>query len=550
MLRELSIENLAVIERGNARFCGSFNVFTGETGAGKSVLIGGINAILGQRVSRDIVRSGEQKAVVSALFDEIPECALEKMEEFGFERCDEVVLSREIFADGKSSAHINGRTATASMLKDLGSLLIDIHGQHDNRLLMSNENQLDILDRHAGITDKTDAYRKLYGEFLKISRELKKITEDNENREFRIERLNSIIAELEPLGLEKGSGEQLEQKLEKARNGAKILNSATNACRALSSEDGAGAVEMLSDAVNYLEEISDIEPKCAELAERLKAVVSEADDISSEIYSISETYADNEEAELSERMSMLKTAMRKYSRTADELADYLDECKNELADIASADERAEELNEQKHQLAKLVKEKAVEISALRKDAAERFSREIKSELTFLDMPDVMIVFAVNPDKISKSGMDAVELMISANAGEELKPMNKIASGGELSRIMLAIKCVLAKSDDMPTLIFDEIDTGISGRAAQKVGIKLRELSRSRQVMCVTHLAQIAAKAECHLALEKTVENGRTFTKITELDQNGRINEIARIIDGSENNSASLKAAEEMLNENT
>lgn len=546
MLRELSIENLAVIERGSARFCGSFNVFTGETGAGKSVLIGGINAILGQRVSRDIVRAGAQKAVVTALFDELSEVACEKLSELGFEPCEEIVLSREIFADGKSSAHINGRTATAAMLKELGSMLIDIHGQHDNRILMSNENQLNILDRHAGLTDKINEYRELYREFSKTSRELKKLTEDNEMREFRIAKLNTAISELEPLELTKGGGEILEQKLEKARNGAKIINALKKAYSALSSEEGMAAIEMLRDSMNFLDSISDLEPKTAELASRIASVVSETDDISAEIYSISDTYAENNEAELSDKMSLLKTAMRKYNRTADELCDYLEECKNELDLIANADERAAELDEKKHTLAKQVKAAAAEISELRKAAAERFSEEIKRELTFLDMPGVRIIFAVNPDKISISGMDLVELMISANEGEELKPLNKIASGGELSRIMLAIKCVLAKSDDMPTLIFDEIDTGISGRAAQKVGIKLKELSQSRQVMCVTHLAQIAAKSECHLALEKSVENGRTYTKITELDHDGRIRELARIIDGSEKNSASLKAAEEML----
>ncbi len=547
MLRELSIENLAVIERGNARFCGSFNVFTGETGAGKSVLIGGINAILGQRVSRDIVRSGEQKAVVSALFDDIPASANEKLIELGFEECDEVVLSREIFADGKSSAHINGRTATAAMLKEIGSLLIDIHGQHDNRILMSNENQLDILDRHAGITDRINEYHTLFRDFSKTSRELKKLTEDNEMREFKKERLKAVISELEPLELEKGSGKILEQKLENARNGAKITDAAQKAFSALSAEGG--CLEALRDAASYLKSISDLEPETVELCERLAAVVGEADDISDEIYSICEKYSDNNEAELSDKMSLLKTAMRKYNRSADDLADYLVECRTELENMENADGRAAELDEKKHKLAIQVKAAASEISKLRKEAADKFAEEIKSELTFLDMPDVRIVFAVKPDKISISGMDLVELMISANAGEEPKPMNKIASGGELSRIMLAIKCVLAKSDDMPTLIFDEIDTGISGRAAQKVGVKLKELSRSRQVMCVTHLAQIAAKAERHLSLEKTVENGRTYTKITELDHAGRVREIARIIDGSENNSASLKAAEEMLCEN-
>ncbi len=548
MLRELSIENLAVIEKATAGFGGSFNVFTGETGAGKSILIGGINAILGQRTTKDIVRTGASKAVITALFDELPEEVIKKLSELGFDSSEELLLSREIFADGRSSARINGRTATAAMLKEIGSMLVDVHGQHENRILMSNDNQRDILDSYAGLAEDLEPYRKAFREFAGVSKRLKALVEDEKNREYKMEHLSAVIEELTALELEKGDGERLERELERVRNDARIRSAVWNAYSCLNSEgDEPAATELLRNAANSLLKIADFEPKAAELAERIQSIISEADDIAGEIFSLVGDESEDHEAELSDKVSALKHAQRKYNMDSDELVDYLVQCKEELSDLSGADDRIEELTARKHELAETVKELAERVSVKRKDASKRLSDEIRAQLEFLDMPNVRIIFAVNPDKITINGKDSVELLISANAGEEPKPLTKIASGGELSRIMLAIKSVLAENDNIPTLIFDEVDAGISGRAAQKVGIKLRETSEKRQVLCITHLAQIASKAHCHLLIEKSVEGERTFTRITELDFEGRKRELARIIDGSGESESSLAAAEEMLN---
>ncbi len=546
MLRELSIENLAVIEKAQVRFGECFNVFTGETGAGKSILIGGINAILGQRTAKDIVRTGEQKAVITALFDELSDEVLDMLRELGVETDGELLLSREIFADGKSTARINGRTATASMLKSIGTLLVDVHGQHENRILVSNDNQRDILDKYGKITEKYEPYRAAFREFASISKQLKTLVEDEKNREFKIERLNAIIKELSALQLEKGSGDQLEQELLQVQNSAKIRGAAWNAYSCFNSENEPAALDLMQSAAGMLQKIADVEPKAAALAEQISIVIVEADELASEISALVGDDDENRETELSERVSALKLAKRKYGMESDELVDYLEQCKAELAEISGADSKIEELTVRKHELAEQVKTLAEEISELRKAAAERLSEEICEQLRFLDMPNVRIVFAVNPDKITINGKDSVELLISANVGEELRPLNKIASGGELSRIMLAIKSVLAENDNIPTLIFDEVDAGISGRAAQKVGVKLYETARRRQVLCITHLAQIASKADTHLLIEKTTDNERTYTRITELDHEGRVQELARIIDGSGTGEGSIAAAEEML----
>lgn len=550
MLRELSIENLAVIEKADVHFGERLNVFTGETGAGKSILIGGINAILGQRTAKDIVRTGAQKAVITALFDDLSEEVLDMLKELGVETEGELLLSREIFTDGKSTARINGRTATASMLKSVGTLLVDVHGQHENRILVSNDNQRDILDKYGNITEKHEPYRAAFKEFAAVSKQLKTLLEDENNRELKIEHFKSVIEELSKLGLEKGSGDALEQELLQAQNSAKIRGAVWSAYSCLNSENEPAALDLLRTASGMLAKIADVEPKAAALAEQISAVVAEADELASEIVDLAGDDDEDREAELSERVSQLKHAKRKYNMDSDELVNYLEQCKEELAKLSGTDSRIEELTEKKHELGEQLKTLAEEITELRKTAAKRLSNEICEQLKFLDMPNVRILFAVNPDKITINGKDSIELLISANVGEELRPLNKIASGGELSRIMLAIKSVLAENDNIPTLIFDEVDAGISGRAAQKVGVKLYETARRRQVLCITHLAQIASKADTHLLIEKQTEDGRTYTHITELDHQGRVSELARIIDGSGTGDGSIAAAEEMLSGNS
>ncbi len=547
MLRELSIENLAVIEKADVRFGEGFTVFTGETGAGKSILIGGINAVLGQRVSRDIVRTGAQKAVMSALFDEIPPQVRSRLEELGFEDEEELMLTREIYADGKSTARINGRAATAAMLKEVGSMLVDIHGQHENRILMSNDSQRDILDSYAGLETEIPAYRELFRQFSVVSRELKRLTEEKQTRELKIEHLTAVCEELRALDLEKGEGERLEQELERIRSAAAIRRSLWNAYNLLAGDE-TNASQLLLEAGECVSRITDMEPKAAELYERITAIIAEAGDIADEMYAMTDNSGADTEEVLAEKVSALKTAKRRYNMDADQLVDYLARCEEELAGLSGADERIEELLAEKHRLADKVKSAALKISGERKAAAERLSAEICRQLEFLDMPGVKIIFAINPEKITINGMDGVELLVSANAGEEPKPLNKTASGGELSRIMLAIKSVLADCDNIPTLIFDEVDAGISGRAAQKVGVKLAETARKRQVLCITHLAQIACKADMHLLIEKRISDERTRTSVSELDFEGRKRELARIIDGRGESPTALSAAENMLKE--
>ncbi len=548
VLRELAIENLAVIEKAAARFGESFNVFTGETGAGKSILIGGINAILGQRTTKDIVRTGASKAVITAFFDGIPAGVKEKLTEFGFDTEDgELMLSREITADGKSTARINGRTVTAAMLREIGCLLVDVHGQHENRILMSNDNQRDILDNYGGILPALEEYRAKFRAFSQTSRRLNSLKKENEQRAFKIERLTAAVEEISALGIGKGDGDRLEEELARCRSAEKIRSALFGAYSYLNADEAPSAYDLLRNARDLLNSISDAEPAAGELAARLDGVIPEAEDIAGEISSLLDADApEYREEELVDKVSALRHAKRKYNLDSDGLVDYLESCRAELAELSGLDGELEELTEKKHELAEEVKRLAENITELRKKAAQRLSEEIREQLCFLDMPSVRIVIAVNPDKVTINGSDAVEMLISANAGEEPKPLNRVASGGELSRIMLAIKSVLSDNDDIPTMIFDEIDSGISGRAAQKVGIKLAEIANKRQVLCITHLAQIASRADTHLLIEKQTENGRTYTHIEQLDFEGRKAELARIIDGDGHNKTSLKAAEEML----
>lgn len=548
MLRELSIENLAVIEKASVEFGGNFNVFTGETGAGKSVIIGGINAVLGGRTNKDIVRSGAPKAVISALFDDISDRVKAKLSELGFSAEDgELVLMREITSEGKSSARINGRAATAAMLREVGELLVDIHGQHENRILMNTDNQRQILDSYGGLAQELEEYRAEFRRFSKLSRRLREMQEENKNRELRTSQLTEIIEELTELGLDYGEGERLEEELRKIRDTAKIQGALFTAHNLLNGEEAPGALDLVRQSMSSFATAGAVLPEADSLYRRLEELLPELEDISSESASLAFGADDTEEreADLEDRVSAMKHCCRKYNMDADQLVDYLEECRQELSELSGLDGEIERLSEEKHELAGRVKRMAEDISAKRKTASEKLSEEICEVLKFLNMPNVTLSFAVTPDKITINGMDEVEILISANAGEEPKPLNKTASGGELSRVMLAIKSVMAEGDDIPTMIFDEVDAGISGRTAAKVGIKLSETARKRQVLCITHLAQIAALAQTHILIEKQTENSRTYTRIKPLDFEGRKQELARIMDGGLTESG-LKAAEEML----
>lgn len=548
MLRELSIENLAVIEKAAVEFGSGFNVFTGETGAGKSVIIGGINAVLGGRTTKDIVRSGAPKSVISALFDDISDRVKSRLTELGFSAEDgELVLMREITAEGKSSARINGRAATAAMLREVGELLVDIHGQHENRILMDTDNQRQILDSYGELSGALEEYRAEFRRFSKLSRRLKDLQEENRTRELRTAQLTAIAEELAELNLEHGEGERLEEELQKLRDTAKIQGALFTANDLLNGEENPGAIDLVRQSMNSLATAGAVLPEADVLFRRLEEILPELEDISSEAASMAFGTDDSEEreADLEDRVSAMKHACRKYNMDPDQLVDYLEECRQELSQLSGLDGEIERLSEEKHDLAGQVKRMAEDISARRREASERLSAEICEVLRFLNMPNVTLSFDVRPDKITINGMDEVEILISANAGEEPKPLNRTASGGELSRVMLAIKSVMAEGDDIPTMIFDEVDAGISGRTAAKVGVKLAQTAEKRQVLCITHLAQIAALAQTHMLIEKQTEGQRTYTRIIPLDHEGRKQELARIMDGGLTESG-LKAAEEML----
>ncbi len=548
MLKELDIENLAVIEKAAISFCDNLNVFSGETGAGKSILIGGINAVLGGRIGRDIVRTGESKAVVTALFDNIPKHVAEKLEENGYSCDGELLLQREITSDGKGTARINGKIATASVLREIASRLIDIHGQHDTAILMSTDNQRQILDTYGGIEKKLKEYREIFRDFSHISKEVRNLQLRIEERENRISELTEKIEDVDSYKLKPDEESEVTAQLEAARNFEEVQSALSSAYVSISGfDDGEGAVSLLRGASSELEKISEKIDGMNELSQRLSGIIIDLEDIGSEVSkNLNDDYSPENVSLFENRKSDLLLLKRRYRMEINDLIEALSHWKLELEELKTGDDALEKLNDRRRELADEVKKRAQEISGLRKKAAEKLVNAITEELVFLDMPNVRFVFDFQRDKITNTGMDKVEMLISVNKGEEPKPMNKIASGGELSRIMLAVKNVLASADDVPTMIFDEIDTGISGRAAHKVGVKLYEIARKRQVLCVTHLAQIAAMGDRHLLIEKRSDESRTYTNVQALEFEERKREIARIISGESDNEITLKSAEELL----
>lgn len=550
MLRELSIENLAVIEKASIAFDDKLNVFTGETGAGKSILIGGINAILGGRVSKDIVRAGADKAVVTGLFDDLPQTVIDKLSENGFTAEDELLLQRDIHSDGKSTARINGRATTVAILRDIASELIDIHGQHDNRLLMDSDNQREILDNYGRNGELLREYGVAFKEFSALSRKIKEVSRKKTESLEKAELLRERLEELDRYNFSADEEETIKQKLEQLRNAEYISENLYNAQTAISGDDDIdGAYSLLEHCRDSVLSLSDTIPELEKLSERISDMLIELEDIREEI--VQRIPDDDEDTAgmlsvYEERLSVILRLRRKYGAELSEILENSEKWRNELYEIDNGDDIIEELTEKKKEAGEKVKQLAAELTKSRKKAADELAKRISSELAFLDMPDIRLVFDISQDKVTLSGMDKVEILISVNKGEELKPMSKIASGGELSRIMLAIKNVLADTDKLHTMIFDEIDTGISGRAATKVGIKLHEAAKNRQILCVTHLAQIAAMADTQLLIKKTSDDKRTYTAVTKLDFDGRKKEIARIISGDENDPISLENAEMLL----
>jgi len=514
MLKELYIENLAVIEEATVSFCGGFNVFTGETGAGKSILIGGIKAILGGRVSKDLVRSGAEKAVITALFD-TGDCEGELL-----------ILTREISSTGSSIARIGGKPVTASELRDVAAKLIDIHGQHDSHTLTDNTRQRELLDNFGGLTGDLAEYAGVFKDFSELSKKIKRLQTDENIKEEKAALLKEKIDDVNSYKLTLGEEADVKIKLERKQNAEAITRELMKARESLSTE-------ALRETKAGLQMIAAFMPGADELLARIDSAIIELDDIWRELGRNDSVGFEADAHRLEERMSDLTRLKRKYKLDIDGLIEEADRWRDELAELEYSEDALEKLIAERKNVGDNLKRLAGEITEKRTRAAEELAALITEELIFLDMPNVRLFFALTQEKVTVTGMDGVEIMISVNKGEEPKPLGKIASGGELSRIMLAIKAVLAESDSIPTMIFDEIDTGISGRAAQKVGSKLADIAKKRQVLCVTHLASIAAKADKHLLIEKTDDNLRTFTRVADLDLEQRKRELARIISGSE-----------------
>lgn len=547
MLKELYIRNLAVIREAVIPLEKRLNIFTGETGAGKSILINGINAVLGQRCSKDIVRTGCDKAIVTALFTELSENVCRKLDELGIEHENsEITVSREINADGGSVARINSRTASASLLKEIGSLMINIHGQHDNQILLDSERHMEILDDFGGDNSLLEEYRVTFRELQQTARKLGELKKQEKNRIERIRHLSEIVSDIGVLELEAGEDDALEKEYAAANSSQRTISAIKAAVQAINGDDAAN--DMIAAAGGEISSIADDSAEIQALYDRLSAVEIELSDIASELEKAADkAELDSQRVEyLRERLSVINKVKRKYMADSAELVKMYDSACHELTQLEGSDDEIKILAEKREQLLYKVTEQAKALYDYREKTAERFVKRVTEELEFLNMAGVILAVRHEKGKLTVSGMDTVEFLISANKGEEPKSISKIASGGELSRVMLALKSVIADKDSIDTMIFDEIDTGVSGKAAQKIGIKLKEIGKVRQVICVTHLSQIAVMADNHLMIEKNIVDGRTETSVTQLDFNGRAAEIARIMGGDNPGNLVMKAAEDEL----
>ncbi len=550
MLKELYIENLAVIEKATINFTERLNVFTGETGAGKSILINGINAILGQRVTKDIVRSGKDKAVISAEFINLDQNTLTKLEELGIScEDDQLFLSREIRSDGGSVARVNSRSVNVAVLREIGETLVNIHGQHDNQILMSPEKHIHILDSFADAEEFLNDYQSSFKELQTLARKIKKMKTDAGQRAFRINQLEDIIQEIEQLKITENEDEEIEQELAVSKNAVVLSEAMFKAINLINGDDdNSGAVDLTSQAEKALESYTDVYAKFEPLYNRLSSAEIELADIAGELSSLLDKLeVDPKRYDyLNQRNDELRKIKKKYGPDLSDVLDTLEKSKEELEQLSGSEVSLNELNKQQTELLTLVSKKAKVLSDFRRKAGERFISRVTEELEFLNMPKVKLAVDQKPGKLTLNGMDTIEFLISANIGEDPKPIAKIASGGELSRIMLALKNVIADKDSIGTLIFDEIDTGVSGKAAQKIGMKLGEISEIRQVLCVTHLSQIAVMADNHLLIEKNIVNDRTSTTVKSLSFDERKYEIARIMGGDNISELMLKNAQQLI----
>ena len=547
MLSLLHIENIAVIEQADISFDKGFNVLTGETGAGKSIVIDAISAILGQRAYRDMIRTGTSKASVRAVFTKVPNFPW--FEENGVEYDGETVIQRDIFLDGKNVCRVNGTLVTVAILHKLGIQLINIHGQHDSASLFDEENHLRFLDAFADNGGLLADYREKFAAVSELRRQIDRMTMDEGEKLRRMETLKYQIAEIEKADLKSGEDEVLEQRRKLLQNSEKLSQGLEEASEALlGGDDSDGAAALLAQAAYALSRIARYSDDYTGFQERLTDLKYQVQDIADEVRdSLDElSYSADELQTIEARLDIIHRLRRKYGADCDEILAYLDKAQKELDEIEFADDRVEQL---KKKLAKQEKQAWDAALALRKNRQEQgavMAEKILSELSQLDMPRVQFQCRFRETELTSEGADGVAFYLSANAGEDLKPLSKVASGGELARIMLSMKNVLAEKDAVDTLIFDEVDTGVSGRAAQRIAEKLKSLAKHKQVLCVTHLPQLAALADTHMLIAKSEHDGRTYTTVTPLDRKGRAMELARIIGGAHITETTLKSAEEML----
>ena len=547
MLSILHIENIAVIECADISFDAGFNVLTGETGAGKSIVIDAISAILGERAYRDMIRTGADKASVRGVFTDVPEFTW--FEENGVPYDPEVVVHREIYLDGKNICRVNGTLVTVSILRKLGIQLINIHGQHDSASLFDENNHLVFLDSYAENEELRNTYTARFEQVNALRKEIHRMDMDEGEKLRRMETLRYQIEEISKAKLEVDEDSQLEQRRKILQNSEKLCDGIQSAVAALYGDDDTdGAASLLADAEREIARLSRYTDSYESLRERIADLMYQVQDVAEEVRDIRDdlNYSPDELERIESRLDIIHRLKRKYGNSCEEILGYLENAKNELDEIEFADDTIDRLKKDLTKAEEDAMESAIALRKNRKAFAKQLSQQILSELAQLDMPRVWFSCEFIETELTPNGVDSVAFYMSANAGEALKPLNKVASGGELARIMLAMKNVLAEQDQVSTLIFDEVDTGVSGRAAQKVAEKLRSVSKTKQVLCVTHLPQLAALASTHFLIDKHEKDGRTYTTVTPLNLDGRKQELARIIGGSNITEITLKSAEEML----
>ena len=549
MLSSLQIENVAVIQKAEVHFKPGLNVLTGETGAGKSILIDSINAILGNRTSKDLVRTGASKAVIRAAFEQVPDAVLNSLEKAGYERSDALMLSREITAEGKSTCRINGMPATASVLRELCGGLININGQHDSVGLLNPAKHLGILDDYAQNDAEFQEYYVLYRELVRIKRELDAMITDEAEKQRKIDLLSYQVQEIEDAGLTAGEEQTLESRRKILANASAIRDKIAQSYALLSGDDeSSGAVDLLGEASHAIDTAAQLDDALAAASSQLLDLYYNAKDVAADLIGRLDSY-DTNDAELDEierRLDLIYKLKRKYGDTVEDVIEFGQNAREELERIQSSQERHNHLQAEKRRLYTLAREKAEALTQTRLHAFEALNKRISGTLDFLNMPGVRMTLRHTRGPLASHGQDSIEFYISTNPGEAPKPLAKIASGGELSRITLAIKNAMADKDAVPTVIYDEIDSGVSGKAAGRIGEVLRQSAQGHQILCITHTAQIAALADCHLLIQKNVANDRTYTEIHPLDEEGRVEALARLISGDHVTDISRANAREML----